>query len=778
MPRVPLHVSLAAALATALAGRAGAQAPLPPHAPRALTEVEYARAERALGASMNNLFSHGPVRPTWLPDGRFWYRNAVAGGAEYILVDGARRTRAPAFDHERLAAALSRTADTTIGPLGLALEELNGDSLTLSVGSRRFVCRRAAATCAAATQVRPPVPRTWIASPDGKRAAFVRDYDLWVRDLESGRETRLTTDGQEQFAYATNNAGWVRSEVPVLAWSPDSRKIATFQHDGRAVGMMYLVRSTDSHPTLEAWKYPLPGDSAIFTIHRVVIHVDSPRVVRLRMPPDQHRTALCDHITCGGPGWSEVQWYGDGSHLAFLSVSRDHKQAILRVANAETGVVRDVLEERVATQFESGPSEENWRVLPASGEVIWFSERDDWGHLYLYDLTTGELKHQITRGAWPVHTLLRVDERARTLYFTATGREPGRDPYFRHFYRIGMDGRNLELLTPDDGNHEVSLSPDGTRFVDVWSTPATPPTSVLRDPRGRLVMPLERADIARLVAAGWTPPIPFTVKARDGATDLYGLMYRPARFDSTRKYPVVNYLYPGPQSGSVGTRSFVPARGDKQALAELGFIVVELDAMGTPTRSKSFHDAYYGNMGDNGLPDQVAGIRQLGARHPWMDLDRVGIWGHSGGGFASAGGILRYPDFYKVAVSQAGNHDNRLYEDDWGERYQGLLVRNPDGTTNYDNQTTALLAGNLKGKLLLAHGTLDNNVPPYGTLQLVDALIRANKDFDLLLLPNRRHGFGSEPYMMRRRWDYFVKHLMGAAPPAEYRLGNVRPLTP
>jgi len=255
-------------------------------------------------------------------------------------------------------------------------------------------------------------------------------------------------------------------------------------------------------------------------------------------------------------------------------------------------------------------------------------------------------------------------------------------------------------------------------------------------------------------------------------------MYRPARFDSTRKYPVVNYLYPGPQSGSVGTRSFVPARGDKQALAELGFIVVELDAMGTPTRSKSFHDAYYGNMGDNGLPDQVAGIRQLGARHPWMDLDRVGIWGHSGGGFASAGGILRYPDFYKVAVSQAGNHDNRLYEDDWGERYQGLLVRNPDGTTNYDNQTTALLAGNLKGKLLLAHGTLDNNVPPYGTLQLVDALIRANKDFDLLLLPNRRHGFGSEPYMMRRRWDYFVKHLMGAAPPAEYRLGNVRPLTP
>jgi dipeptidyl aminopeptidase/acylaminoacyl peptidase len=287
----------------------------------------------------------------------------------------------------------------------------------------------------------------------------------------------------------------------------------------------------------------------------------------------------------------------------------------------------------------------------------------------------------------------------------------------------------------------------------------------MRDMNGRQLMELERADVSRLVAAGWTPPIPFTVKARDGKTDLYGLMHRPANFDSTKSYPVINYIYPGPQGGSVGTRSFVPSRGDQRALAELGFIVIALDGMGNPQRSKSFHDTWYGNMGDNTIPDQVTAIRQLAARHKWMDTTHIGIYGHSGGGNASTTAILQYPDFYKVAVSQAGNHDNRLYEDDWGERYQGLLRGN-----NYDNQANQLLAKNLKGKLLLAHGTLDDNVPPYSTLLLVNELIKHNKDFDQLMMPNRRHGFGNEPYMMRRRWDYFVKHLMGAEPPKDFQI--------
>jgi dipeptidyl aminopeptidase/acylaminoacyl peptidase len=296
---------------------------------------------------------------------------------------------------------------------------------------------------------------------------------------------------------------------------------------------------------------------------------------------------------------------------------------------------------------------------------------------------------------------------------------------------------------------------------------------VLRDQNGRIVAPLEKADISRLLASGWKAPTPIIVKARDGKTDLYGLMYTPVALDSSKKYPIVNHIYPGPQTGSVGGRGFAPARGDAQALAELGFIVVEIDGMGTPWRSKSFHDAYYGHLGDNTLPDQVAGMKELAARYPFIDLDRAGIYGHSGGGFATADAMFRYPDFFKVGIAESGNHDNRVYEDDWGERYQGLLVRGPDGSDNYAPDANQLLAKNLKGKLLLAHGTMDDNVPPNNTTLVVDALIKANKDFDLLMLPNQAHGYGPmSNYMTRRRWDYFVKNLLGAEPPKEYQIGQ------
>jgi dipeptidyl aminopeptidase/acylaminoacyl peptidase len=605
------------------------------------------------------------------------------------------------------------------------------------------------------------MPRTSVASPDGKYAAFIRDFNLWVRDTETGDETQLTTDGIEDFGYATNNAGWVKSDRPVLVWSPDSKMIATFQHDGRGVGEMYLVSTNVGHPRLEAWKYPLPEDTVIFRIHRVVIHLDGPRVVRLQMPPDQHRSTVCDHIACRGT-FADVEWSEDGSVLAFVSTSRDHKHSVLRVADPQTGAVRDVKEETVETFFESGA---NWRLLAESNEVLWYSHRSNWGHLYLYDLESGRLKNQVTSGDWNVLSVVRIED--RTLYFTGVGREPG-DPYFRYLYRVRLDGSGLELLTPGSANHTTTLAPSGRYFVDSYSTPDTPPITVLRDADGRKILDLEEADISQLLATGWTPPIPFSVKARDGVTDLYGLMYRPTDFDPSKKYPIINSHYPGPQSGSVGTRSFVPSRGDTRALAELGFIVVELDGMGTPNRSKSFHEAWYGNMGDNGLPDQITGMKQLAERHPCIDIDRAGIYGHSGGGFSSADAIMRYPDFFKVAVSQAGNHDNRNYEDDWGEKWQGLLVEYEDGTTNYDNQANQLLAENLKGKLLIVHGTMDSNVPYYNTLLVVNELIAANKDFDFILFPNRGHGFGRENYMTRRRWDYFVRHLMGAVPPVEY----------
>lgn len=748
----------------------------------ALTAADYERAEKFLNYHTAPLVLHSGVRPTWLPDERFWYRTTTENGTVYVLVNPATGARGQAFDHIKLAAALSAAAGTKYDPANLNLQQLDfsadGKQVSFNVAQRRFTCDAQGNQCSAvANSNRTDAPRTgqrggfnanaMATSPDGKRVAFIRDYNLWVRDAATGQETQLTTDGVKDFGYATNNAGWTKSDSPVLAWSPDSKKIATFQHDGRGVGEMYLVNTQLGHPKLEAWKYPLPGDAKIFLIERVIIDVDAKQVTRLKMPADPHRSTLCDHVVCGGV-WADVEWSSDSKQLAFVSSSRDHKEAKLRIADAATGTVRDVLEEKVATFFESGNGRVNWRFLPASNEMLWFSQRDNWGQLYLYDMQTGKLKNQITTGEGNVTQLLRVDERNRLLYFLGVGKEKGRDPYFQHFYRIGFDGKGLKLLTPEDSNHAIALSPSGRFFTDSYSKPDVPPVANLRDADGKLLATLEKADISRLTAMGWKPPQPITVKARDGVTDLYGLLFKPTNFDPNKKYPIINNIYPGPQTGSVRGRSFSVERGDQQALAELGFIVVQIDGMGTPWRSKKFHDTWYGNMGDNTLPDQVTGMKQLAERYPWIDINRAGIYGHSGGGNASATAMFNYPDFFKVGVAQAGNHDNREYEDDWGEKWQGLLVRNADGTTNYDNQSNQAIAKNLKGKLLLAHGTMDSNVPPTSTLLVVDALIKANKDFDLIMFPNRAHGFGNEPYMMRRRWDYFVKHLLGAEPPKEF----------
>ena len=533
---------------------------------------------------------------------------------------------------------------------------------------------------------------------------------------------------------------------------------------------MYVVSTNVGAPKLEAWKYPLPVDKDIIRIQRVIIEVDQPKLIRLKMEPDPRRGTLCDDISCSG-SFDDNEWNEAGTQLAFVSTSRYHKQAKMRIADAVTGVVRDLFEEKVATQYESGQGAVNWHFLPASNEIIWYSERDDWGHLYLYDASTGQLKNQITKGNFVVTRLLKVDENERVMYFEANGREQGRDPYFSHFYRIDFSGKNLQLLTPEDGNHEIDLSPNGKYFTDSYSKPDMPPTAVLRDMHGKLISTLEKADISELLAKGWKAPEPIVVKSRDGRWDLYGLMFKPTQLDPAKKYPVINYIYPGPQGGGVGSRSFAAARGDNQALAELGFVVVVIDGTCNPDRSKSFHDLCYGNMGDNTLEDQIAGLKQLAKTHPYLDLERVGVWGHSGGGFATAAAMFRYPDFYKVGISESGNHDNRGYEDDWGERYIGLLTKDASGKSNYEGQANQNFAANLKGKLLLAHGAMDDNVPPYNTYLVIQALEKANKDFDLIIFPNARHGYGSDSYyMMRRRWDYFVKNLLGAEPPKEFKI--------
>jgi dipeptidyl-peptidase 4 len=646
----------------------------------------------------------------------------------------------------------------------------DADNASWTCDLSRYRCVRGERPAAA------PPPRNSIVSPDGRLAAFIRDHDIWVRHLGTGQDTRLTTDGAPHHGYATDSQGWSSSDRPILLWSPDSRMIATYRLDERGVEDTYLLETAEPRPRLRTWKYALPGDSIVPMLERVVLHLDGPRVVRLQTEPDHQRTSSCCGMT-RGPVWADVEWSRNGRSFAFVSTSRDYREVKLRIADPMTGRVRTVLEENHPQFFESsiaGRGLPNWRVLHEAGEFIWFSQRDGWGHLYLYDLETGQLRNRITTGDWNVLDILHIDTAGRWLYFTGVGRETGRDPYFRHLYRVRLDGSRLALLTPEDADHEVIMAPSAAYFVHTQSRMDRAPVTVLRRADGRLVRELEQADISQLLATGWPWPQPFTAKARDGVTDIYGVLHKPSTFDPDRKYPIINAIYPGPQAGSVGTRSFSPARrGEAQALAELGFIVVSIDALGTPMRSKEFHTAYYGDLGDNGLPDQIAAMRQLAERYPWIDLDRVGIFGHSGGGFASAGAILRYPDFFHVAVAGAGNHDNRGYTYYWGEKWHGPLERGTaDGPDNYASQANHLLAGNLKGKLLLSYGTMDGNVHPNTTLLLINELIRHNKDFDVMVLPNRGHGYAGEWYMVRRTWDYFMRHLLGKEPPHEFSPGR------
>jgi dipeptidyl aminopeptidase/acylaminoacyl peptidase len=758
-------------------------APLAAQEPRKLTANDYAAAEKYLGATTMGLVSGLVGRPTWLDDNRFWYRTTTNTGAGmFYIVDPAKRSRDAIFDNTRLAAALAAASGGRVegNRLPFFAFDLAKDnrSITVPLQGKRWKCDLQQYSCVAAdsSPANARAPQNSSVSPDGKSAVYIKEYNLWLKDLTTGKETQLTTDGIKDFGYATDNAGWAHSDRPVVTWSPDSKQIATFQHDGRGVREMFLVSTNVGPPKLESWKYPMPGDSVIFRISRVIIHLlpnGGAHVLRLNMPPDAHRSTVSDHINCGGE-ICDVQWYPDGSHLAFISSSRDHKTAWFRVADASSGEVKTLFDEKAATQVGDASLTENlWRVLPGSNELLWWSERDNWTHLYLYDLTTGKLKNRITTGDGNVEEVVRVDEKARTIYFMGQGKDPARDPYFQHLYRIGFDGKGQTLLTPENANHVVTMSNDGRYFVDSYSTPETPPVTVLRDATGKMLQTLEKADVSKLAATGWKAPKQFMVKGRDGKTDIYGLMFTPSKLDSAKKYPIIDYIYPGPQSGSVGSRSFSPARGDHQALAELGFVVVAIDGMGTPGRSKAFHDAYYGNMGDNTIPDQVAGIKELAKQYSFIDGEKVGIWGHSGGGFATASAMFKFTDFFDVGIAESGNHDNRNYEDDWGERYQGLVEKTGPNEDNYTNAANQTFAKNLKGKLMLVHGEMDDNVPPYNTQLVVDALVKAGKDFDLIMLPHARHGYGVDNnYVMRRRWDYFVKNLRGEEPPKEYQIGK------
>jgi dipeptidyl aminopeptidase/acylaminoacyl peptidase len=752
-----------------------------------LCQTDYQRAEQFLTWNTLRFVTHDQVAPQWYDDStRFWYRVMTPMGWTFFAVDPATGAKAALFDNARLAAALSLAADSAVDPARLPFQRLEFDRdgrdervIRVTVNRRGFRCDIVAYQCSPADTLLDRTP--YVRSPDQQWEAFVHRHNLFVRPAGGGDSVQLTTDGAELYSYGepAPRPGQIRQQRrqrPLLSWSPDSRRIAVALFDERRVEKFHLMSSTSQRPQAYSYPYALPGDSTVPLLEARMVDIASRSTITVAESPQSAQSFYTFNMMSG----SFFAWGARSDRVYFTHVDRGPTKVRLIAADASTGATRPVLADS-AKSFVTGSLDligaaTNWRVL-RNGEVIWFSERDGWGHLYRFG-SDGTLRHQITRGPWTVASLLWVDEVAGRIYFTARSREPGRHPDYVHLYSVALDGSGLTLLSPEDAHHVVVAVPSGRYFVDTYSRVDVPPITVLRGPDGRVIGELERADVTNLKAIGWRPGEIFRAKARDGMTDLYGVIWKPADFDSTKRYPVIDHIYPGPLISPV-PKSFFPTRdafsyatfGQVQALAALGFVVVSIDAVGNTARARAQHTLWWGNMGDNGIPDHVAVLKQLGARLRWMDLDRVGIYGHSGGGFASTDALLRYPDFYRVAVSTAGNHDNRSYYYGWGERFQGLLVRDTvRGTDNYENQANKNLVNNLRGRLLLIHGDMDDNVHPATTVQMADALIKANKPFDFLLIPDADHDLTQHPYVIRRTWDYFVEHLLERIPPSEYAI--------
>ncbi len=739
------------------------------------TWEDYERAERFLRPNVDSLVLNERVAPNWITDtDRFWYRQELPEGKQFLLVDPEGNIRDPAFDHERLAAGLTAVADTQYVGTNLPFDEFEfveaETAINFRVDDAEYECTLTDYLC----EKREPQDeaegrRLEVESPDGKWVAFLKDHNVYVRSLETGEVIQLSDDGVEGYDYIERlpttrqmvPEGTTDIDLPVAAtWSPDSRKIFSYRLDRRSARTFTVVQSSPEdrlRPIAYTYYYPLPGELGLTRAEPVIFDVARRSKIPLQTEP-------LDLLYYVGPWYHWFEWSEDGERFFYPYIERGYGRVELRAVDAATGAVRTLVSERADPYVDSYNL--SVEILGDGEEVVWASERSGWRHLYLYDGGNGRVKNSITSGPWVVRGIEYVDEESRQVYFVAGGREAGRDPYLRHVYRIGLNGRGLRLLTPEDADHDVRFSPTGAYFVDNYSRVDLAPVSVLRrSSDGEVVMELERANIERLLATGWRYPEPFKGTARDGETDIYGLIWRPADLDTTKTYPIVEFVYTGPHSFFV-PKSFRAYRTGSQAIAELGFITVQVDGLGTNGRSREFNTFSYKNLGDGGLPDRIGLIREMAARYPYMDSERVGIWGHSAGGYDATRAILTHPEFYDVAVSSAGNHDHRMDKAVWVEQWMGS-----EAGDHYAEQSNVTQAHRLEGKLLLIHGELDDNVHPASTLQLVDALIKANKDFDLLIVPNRYHGLNN-PYVNRRRWDFFVRHLLGVEPPSGYEIGD------
>ena len=729
------------------------------------TADDYQRAAKFIQANAVRLAKIGDVAPHWIAGtSRFWYRMLASGNKQFILVEPAQATKGPAFDHEKLAAALTRAARRNYEANNLPFDTFDfsadGKSIQFETEQTKWSCTITDYVCK--RDIAPASVLYEVLSPNGRWAAFVRSYNLWLRDTSTGQEMQFTRDGEKGNDYATpmpSLATMVRqgTDAPhadaAVQWAPDSSKLLTYRLDSRNAGRFTAVQFVppdQMRPRAFTYAYPLPGE-ALPKASLIIFDVLSGKRTDVK-------TESLDVYYYGGP--SRATWFKDSKHFYFLWQERGYKAAGLRDVEAETGAVREMMTERAEPHVDTYNAD--YEVVGEGAEVLWASDRDGWLHIYLYNGKTGQMVNQVTRGNWAVSSIVHVDEAGRQIYFAANGREAGEDPYQAHLYRVRFDGSGLELLTPENANHVIRFSPDGKYFVDSISRIDLPTKSVLRRaPDGSMALPLEESDVSALTKMGWKFPEPFKGKAADGATDIYGAIWRPTNFDASRKYPVIEYTYTGPHSHFV-PKDFTQAIGTEQSMAELGFILVMVDGRGTTGRSREFHNFSYRNLG-GAFEDHVALIKQMAAKYPYMDLTRVGIYGTSAGGYGSAHAMLAYPEFYKVCVSTSGDHDPRLDKAVWNEAFQGYPV-----DASYINDSNVTMAGRLQGHLLLEHGDIDDNVNPVETMRFADALMKANKDFDMLFVPNMAHGEGGNLYLVRRRWDYFVKYLLGVPPPKDF----------
>ncbi len=749
----------------------------------------YDRAANFLSTNAGKFILNPSVTPHWRKGDRerLTYLKDLGDGAHtFIQVDAATGKQSPAFDQAMVAAGLTTALGKPVEANKLPFadyDEVGKTAVRFDVEGKAWTCSTVKAGCEGTAL--PVYQPTEVPSPDGKWVAYLEDYNLWVRSTDGATRFALTTDGVQHHAYAVTtelsigadnadgrdhaavdkNGRHIGLASPaIVAWSPDSRRILTQKLDERNVRETAILQSTPTNgskmPVATTWRMAAPNDSVIPMSEQWVFDVAERTGRKVAIEPMP--TIYTTHIQA-----KETWWSVDGRQVYTLVRSRYYKSMTLYLVDPATGQARKLISESGKTFVEpSSLGERPMIYFMANGEMIWLSERDGWGHLYVYDAATGALKRRLTEGNWTVRNVLHLDEVRGFIYVAGNEREPGVDPYFRKVYRIVLADGKVTLLTPAES---LGFSPSGRYFVATLSRTDQPSRTELRTAEGKLVAEIERADISRLTTLGFKAPERFTALAADGKTMLYGNILRPSNFDPARRYPVLDAIYPGPQSHRARP-SFEASlfdRGTGQAYAELGFVVVVVDGRGTHGRSKAFHDLSYSGLGQAGhIEDHVAVIKELGKRYPYLDLDRVGIYGTSGGGYASTHAILTYPDFYKVAMSDAGNHDQRGYILVWGETYNG-----PESGSNYLDAANATFAANLKGKLFLLHGDMDINVSPVLTLQVVDALIKANKDFDLLIVPNAGHGTAIAPgYGLRRAWDYGVRNLMGATPPVEYNL--------